>query len=128
MGSKRHSGRGLASWHWPAWDSLRHIAAALRQGRSRLIPLPLDLGLEFASQIRGGRPLDEASWQHPAADWRNTLWRRMGPAWPLFYGGVPQELFSDPATNRDPEPPAAHPSAFAAWASAIYLPMIQAAS
>ncbi len=110
-----------------AQEVLAAITSAFTQGRSRLIPLPQDLGLAFAEQLAGGA-WQPKHWEAPASDWRGTLWRRFGPAWRLFYDGVPSEVFTDAASDRDPAPPSGHPSAFAAWASAIYLPLVGGAA
>lgn len=103
--------------------TLAPLVEAWRQGRSRLIPLPQDLAIAFVEQ-RGAGTLDRGSWQHHADDWRRSLWRRFGPAWRLFYSGVPLEVFDDPATPLDPPPPSGFDSAFAAWAAAIYGPLL----
>lgn len=110
-----------------AQEILALIASAFVQGRSRLVPLPQDLGLAFAEQIADGT-WEPKHWEAPASDWRGTLWRRFGPSWQLFYDGVPSEVFTDAASDRDPAPPSGHPSAFAAWASAVYLPLVGGAA
>lgn len=110
-----------------ALATLGSIVAAFRQGRQRLVPLPQDLGLAFADQLARGT-YQARLWQPPATNWRETLWRRHTPAWQLFYDGVPSEVFADAATDRDPAPPPGHPSAFASWAAAIYLPLVGGAA
>ena len=106
-----------------AREILAVMASAYAEGRSRLVPLPQDLGLAFCEQLSGGT-WHPKHWEAPASDWRNTLWRRFGPSWRLFYDGVPHEVFTDAATDRDPAPPAGHTSSFAAWAAAVYLPLV----
>ncbi|MCC2593107.1 exodeoxyribonuclease V subunit gamma [Tessaracoccus sp. OS52] len=102
------------------------VARAWSQGRTRFIPLPQEPALELARELAAGEH-KRKDWEIPSSDWKRTKWSRMGHQWRLFYSDVPAELFDDPATSRDPEPPegAQLDSAFAAWTAAIYLPMLQ---
>lgn len=104
---------------------LESITRAWSQSRSRLVPLPLEPALEFAAELAGGQHVPK-NWEVTSPPW-DTKWSRIPQHWRLFYSEVPADLFDDEATSRDPAPPegAGHESAFAAWASAIYLPMFQ---
>lgn len=107
-----------------ALEVLGHIVRGWVQGRSRLVPLPMDLGIAYAQQRRRGQ-MDKAAWLAPAADWKQTLWSRFSPAWKLFYEGVPFEVFEDPPGPLDPPSPDGFGSAFAGWAEAIYTPLLK---
>lgn len=126
---KDYSDRSAVEVTLPAPDpqvataTLRTIARAWALGRHRLIPLPQDLALAFCTGL-AHNSLDRAQWQVPASSWQ-SLWQRFSGPWRLFYSGVPDEVFTDPATSQDPQPPpAGMGSAFAAWATAIYAPLV----
>lgn len=101
---------------------LEVVARGFQQGRSRLVPVPLEPALVYAGQLLGGRP-DLRQWELPSRDW-GAPWRFLPPQWRLFYGdNASAELLSDPSTARDPA--SEEPSAFGAWASALYVPMLR---
>ncbi len=105
-----------------ALELLEVLARAFQQGRSRLVPVPLEPALVYAGQLLGGRP-DRRQWELRSRDW-DAPWRFLPPQWRLFYGDhAPSELFSDPATARDPGNDES--SAFGAWTQAIYVPMLR---
>lgn len=106
-----------------AHELLLVVANAFRQGHNRLLPLPLEPGLVMAGQLIGGRP-DLTAWERPTRDWE-APWRFLTPQWQLFYGDdAPIELVATPRSDR--EPPSDQYSAFAAWAQALYVPMLRA--
>lgn len=105
-----------------ALSLLEVVARGFHQGRSRLVPVPLEPALVYAGQLLGGRP-DLRQWELPSRDW-GAPWRFLAPQWRLFYGeNASFELLSDPSTVRDPS--SEEPSAFGAWASALYVPMLR---
>lgn len=98
------------------------LGHAFQQGRHRLVPVPLDPALVYAGQLIGGSP-DPRQWELPTRDW-DAPWRFLPPQWRLFYGeNAARELRSDPRTARDPN--SDEPSAFGAWAGALYVPMLR---
>lgn len=109
-----------------ALEILGHIVRGWAQGRSRLVPLPMDLGIAYAQQRRRGQ-MDKSLWQPPADDWKQSLWKKFSPAWALFYEGVPFEVFDDAPGPLDPPSPDGFGSAFAGWAEAIYTPLLKVA-
>lgn len=106
-----------------AHELLLVVADAFRQGHNRLLPLPLEPALVMAGQLVGGRP-DPKAWERRTRDWESP-WRFLPPQWQLFYGDdAPTELVGTPRTDRDPLSDS--DSAFAAWAQALYVPMLRA--
>ncbi|MEO7587335.1 MAG: hypothetical protein ABIS84_04830, partial [Arachnia sp.] len=111
----------------PAADEARELldvaARAFQQGRSRLVPVPLEPALAYAGQLLGGGTPDMRQWELPSRDW-DAPWKFLGPQWLLFYGPqAPKELFADKRTSRDPS--SEEDSAFGAWTRALYVPLLR---
>ncbi len=105
-----------------ALELLQVMARGFRQGRSRLVPVPLEPALVYAGQLLGGTP-DLRQWELPSRDW-GSPWRFLTPQWRLFYGdNAARELLADKPSPRDPA--SDQPSAFGAWAEALYVPMLR---
>ncbi len=104
-----------------AHELLLVVGKAFRQGHARLLPVPLEPALVYAGQLVAGR-LDPLQWELRTRD-REAPWRFLTPQWQLFYSDkAARELVRGPRTDRDPV--SAQPSAFGAWAEALYVPML----
>lgn len=105
-----------------AHELLLMVSRAFRQGHVRLLPLPLEPALVYAGQLVGGQP-DPRQWELRTREWE-APWRFLTPQWQLFYSDqAPRELVQGKRTDRDPV--SAQPSAFGAWAEALYVPMLK---
>ncbi len=105
-----------------AHELLLMVSRAFRQGHTRLLPLPLEPALVYAGQLVGGQP-DPRQWELRTREWE-APWRFLTPPWQLFYSDeAPRELLRGQKTDRDPV--SAQPSAFGAWAEALYVPMLK---
>ncbi|WP_158600667.1 exodeoxyribonuclease V subunit gamma [Tessaracoccus antarcticus] len=106
-----------------ALELLGVVAEAYQQGRSRLVPVPLEPALAYAGQLMGGGTPDMRQWELPSRDW-DAPWKFLPPQWRLFYGdNAPAELFTDKRTHRDPA--SEQESAFGAWTKALYVPLLR---
>ena len=98
-----------------ATDRLTAVLLAFALGQHRLIPVPADAALAYASQHARGT-LSPRDWRG-APGWRHPKWSKPGDAWPLFFSDV-GELFDDAPLPEDPA--LGLTSAFQNWALALY--------
>ncbi len=105
-----------------AQELLMVVSRAFREGHTRLLPVPLEPALVYAGQLVAGRP-DPRLWELRTRAWE-APWRFLSPQWQLFFSDdAPRELVQGERTERDPV--STQPSAFGAWAEALYVPMLQ---
>ena len=105
-----------------AHELLLLVGRAFRQGHTRLLPVPLEPALVYAGQLVSGRA-DPRQWELRTREWE-APWRYLSPQWQLFYSDdAPRELVHGARTDRDPV--STQPSAFGAWAEALYVPMLK---
>lgn len=95
---------------------LTMVLRAYCLGQHRLIPLPPAAAIRYAAEVARMR-FDPQQWRG-APGWRHRKWDAFGEAWALFYDEEVAELFADPPTPEDPVN--GQPSAFGAWATALY--------
>lgn len=116
-----------------ALATLRIVAAAYRIGRQRLLAVPLQPAVSLVQELGSREGLRLADWHLPSREFR-APWRFRHESWDLFFGDRAAELFDDPAGPLDPPipptllrdgvPPEVARSRFAAWALALYRPLL----
>jgi exodeoxyribonuclease V gamma subunit len=97
-----------------ARDRLSAVARAYALGQHRLVPVPVTPAIAYADAQAAGT-FRRADWTGPT-DWTTRMWPGMEESWRLFLDDDLAELFLDAPLPEDP----AGPSAFEAWALALY--------
>lgn len=99
-----------------AGEQLATVVRAYCLGQHRLIPAPALPAITYAREATR-RAFTRADWSG-APGWRHPKWANMSEAWRLFYDDEVSELLHDELLPEDPHN--AQPSAFQAWAVALY--------
>jgi len=99
---------------------LTPLAHAYVLGQHRLVAVPAAPAIAYAWDVEHGN-LDPADWRGPFRGYHRK-WAWPGRAWELFFDSDVSELCDDVPLPEDPQ---TQPSAFAAWALAMYQPLVR---
>lgn len=99
---------------------LTPLAHAYVLGQHRLVAVPAAPAIAYARDVESG-VLDPADWRGPFRGYHRK-WAWPGRAWELFFDTDVSELCHDAPLPEDPQ---TQQSAFAAWALAMYQPLVR---
>lgn len=101
---------------------LSTVARAYALGQHRLLAVPATPAIQFARETAAGT-FAPSEWAGGFRGYRQRKWNWPGRSWEVFFDSDVSELFTDEPLPTDPANGSA--SAFAAWASALYGPLVR---
>ena len=104
---------------------LAAVARAYALGQHRLLAVPAAPAIQLVRENAAGT-FKESEWAGGFRSYRQRKWNWPARSWELFFDSDVSELFTDVPLPTDPANGSA--TAFAAWASALYGPMVRSLS
>ena len=104
---------------------LAAVARAYALGQHRLLAVPAAPAIQLVRENAAGT-FKESEWAGGFRSYQQRKWNWPARSWELFFDSDVSELFTDVPLPTDPANGSA--TAFAAWASALYGPMVRSLS